>query len=136
MTDLVDYAENIIIDALFRNSNISRPATWFIALSTSTPTDAGGNVTEPGDANYARMELDTGAASEWSDPGAGSSVNNTAELAWPAADTGFGTITHVVFFDAITGGNAWFWTALDSSVTVNAGEVFRFVAAALEVAFD
>lgn len=135
MTDLTNYAENILIEALFRNSTLSRPTTWFIALSTTTVAEDGTNITEPGDANYARMELDTGAASEWSDPSSGPLTDNTAELAWPAADTGFGTILDVVLFDAITSGNAWFFSPLGSSVTVNAGEVFRFQAGDLDVAF-
>lgn len=137
MTDLTDYAENILIDALFRNSTISRPASWFIALSTTTPTDAGGNITEPtGDANYARQAVDTGASSEWSDPAGGSATDNSLAIVWPAADSGFGTVTHVVFFDLITAGNAWFWKNLASSVTVNAGEVFQFPIGDLDVAFD
>jgi len=136
MTDLTDYAENILIDAMFRNTTLSRPAAWWMALSTTTPTDAGTNVTEPTDTNYARQSLDTGAASEWSDPAGGSATDNTPALVWPAADTGFGVLTHVVFYDAVTGGNAWFWKALASAVTVNAGEVFQFPAGALDAAFD
>ena len=64
MTDLTDYAENILIEALFRNGSLGRPASWYIGLSTTTPTDAGGNITEPADANYARQPVDTGASSE------------------------------------------------------------------------
>ena len=136
MTDLTDYAENILIEALFRNGSLGRPASWYIGLSTTTPTDAGGNITEPADANYARQPVDTGASSEWSNPAGGSATDNSLAIVWPAADAGFGTVTHVIFYDAITGGNAWFWKNLASSVTVNAGEVFQFPIGDLDVAFD
>lgn len=133
MTDAFDYAENILIEAMFRNGSLSRPANWFIALSTTTPAEDGTNITEPGDANYARQPVLTGAASEWSDPTGGGLTDNSNEIAYPAADTGFGTLTYVVFFDAVTAGNAWFFSVLDSPVTVNASEVFRFLAGDLDI---
>ena len=136
MTELMNYGENQLIECLFRNSSLSRPSTWYVALSTTAPNEDGTNVSEPSDANYARQGLDTGASSEWSDPSGGGSTDNTGELAWPAADTGFGTIGWIVLYDAVSGGNPWFWTALQSSVTVGAGEVFRFPAGDLDVAFD
>jgi hypothetical protein len=135
MTDLTDYSENILIDALFRNSTISRPANWYIGLSSTTPTDAGGNITEPAN-GYARQPVATGASSAWADPSGGSSTNNTNEIAFPTATGSWGTLTHVVISDAVTAGNWWFWKALDASVAITTDEVFRFQAAALVIAFD
>ena len=38
---LTDYAENKLIDALLRGQAIGTPATWYVALFTTTCTDAG-----------------------------------------------------------------------------------------------
>ena len=133
MTDAFDYAENILIEALFRNGTLSRPTNWYIALSTTTPAEDGTNITEPGDGNYARQAVLTGASSAWSDPSGTGLTDNSNEIAFPAAATSYGTLTHVVFFDALTVGNKWFFVALDSSVTVGASEVFRFQVGDLDI---
>lgn len=133
MTDLMDYAEDILVNGLFRNGTISRPANWYVALSSTTPTEAAGNITEPGN-GYARQAVATGASSAW-DASSGGATANTNEIAFPTATGSWGTLTHVLLNDTLTVGNFWFFSALDSSVSITTDEVFRFVAGALDVTF-
>lgn len=37
---LTDYAENKVVDALIRAQAIGTPATWYVALYTTCPTDS------------------------------------------------------------------------------------------------
>lgn len=135
MTELMDYGENQLAEALFRNGTISRPTSWFIALSTTAPNEDGTNITEPA-GNYARQPVDTGASSEWDDPAGGGTTQNSLLIEFLAATVSYGSVGYVLLFDAITGGNAWFWSALDAPVTVDIGEVFRFPIGDLDIAFD
>jgi hypothetical protein len=134
MTDLMNYAEDILVDGLFRNGTISRPANWYIALSSTTPAEDATNITEPGN-GYARQAVLTGASSAW-DASSGGATANTNEIAFPTATGSWGTLTHVLLNDAVTAGNFWFFAALDSSVAISTDEVFRFVAGALDITFS
>ena len=53
-------------------------------------------------------------------------VTNAASVEY-AASSGIATytVTHVVVFDAASGGNALFIGALDASKTVESGDIFR-----------
>lgn len=108
------------------------PAGVFIGLSTSTPTDAGANVTEPaGSDGYARVDVE-GA---WTETGAGTRIfDNDATISWgPAVNNNWGTITHVVFYTALTGGTYLGAIALTSSQAINIGGTAQAAAAAIQL---
>lgn len=134
MAAISDYLENALINHIFRNSNFSRPATIYVALFTAAPNDAGGG-TEVSGGSYARQGVDTGASSEWDAASSGATAN-TGELAFPEATANWGEVTHVGLFDAETDGNLLFHGALDDPKTVNSGDIFRFNAGDIDVAFD
>ena len=75
------------------------PNTVFIGLSSTTPTDAGTNVTEPVGNGYARISLTIGAA-------AARNRANTNAVQFAASGGDWGTMTHSVIYTALTGGTA------------------------------
>lgn len=103
----------------------SRP-TWFVALSTTTPTMAGANITEPSGNGYARVSTapaDWGTASN-ADP---SELSNAAVITFPGVTgAGWGTVTHFLLFDASTSGNFLGFGALGTPKTPTAGDTPQF----------
>lgn len=133
MTALSDYLEAQIINRWLRNTaGASPPANVYVALFTAAPSDSGGGTEVSGNA-YARQAVSTTGG--WSDPGASSgATDNANDITFPAATpSGWGTITHVGIFDAVTAGNLLFHGALTASKVVNANDVFKFLAGQLDI---
>ena len=112
----------------------SRP-TVYVGLSTTAPTEAGGNVTEPSGNGYARVET---APADWNnatdaDP---SVVSNAAAITFPAASGAWGTVTHFVIFDAATSGNVLGSAPLGTSKAPTDGDTPRFAVGDLVISLD
>lgn len=75
------------------------PSQYFIGLSTTAPTITGTNVSEPSGAGYARVEL-----TALSKP-SGGVITNTNSIDFHESTASWGTVTHFVIYDALTGGN-------------------------------
>lgn len=130
MPALSDYAENKIIDAIFRAQVLGAPATMYVALFTATPSDSGGG-TEVSGGSYARVAV-TGALANWAgtqsagsttaSSGTGGTTSNNAAVTFPAPTANWGVATHFGLFDASTSGNLWVWAALTVSKTINNGD--------------
>ena len=128
MAEFSDYMENKIIDHMLRNQAYTPPATVYVALYTSDPTDADTG-TEVSGGSYARQSFTLTAAS-------GGASSNSADITFPQATADWGTITHVGIRDALTGGNLLMHSALDASKTVNNGDTFKINAGDLDVTVD
>ena len=97
----------------------------FIGLSTTTPSGTDTNVTEPVGNSYARVTT-TGAT--WTASTAGA-IDSAAVITFPTATAaGWGTVSHVVAYDALTGGTLLWWAAITAqavaagvTVTIPAG---------------
>lgn len=96
MTAMSDYLERKLLDAILRNTSFAAGATLYLALYTSTTTDAGDGVEVAG-GSYARQALASGfpAAS-----GTTGSVSNTSTITFPTATGNWGTVSHVALLDA------------------------------------
>lgn len=101
------------------------PATYYAALSKTTPTAAGGNVSEPSGGGYARIAM-TGLSMPTNGV-----ISNTQEIAFAEASGNWGTVTHVCVYDAPIGGNLLMYSALPTSKTVSTGDQARFRVGAL-----
>lgn len=134
MTAMSDYLENALINHIFRNTDFTRPANIYVALFTAAPSDSGGG-TEVSGGSYARVAVATGASSGW-DAASGGATANTNVVTFPTATADWGTITHVGFFDASTGGNLLFHGALTASKVVSSGDIFRFNAGEIDIALQ
>lgn len=120
--DKTTYAKNAYINVQ-RGTGITA-FTPYLALSLSAPSDDGSGVTEPTLGGYARLPI------TWTAPVDGVTAN--AEIVFSAVGGAFGTITHVLVYDAVSGGNAWFYTALDAPETVADGDTLTFFAGDLD----
>lgn len=125
MAEMSNYLENALINATLRNTSYTSPATSYLALYTSDPTDADTG-TEVSGTSYARQAITFGA------PSNGVSTNSAA-IEFPQAGGSWGTVTHVGIRDASTAGNLLFHTALDASKAIATGDVFRVASGSLSV---
>jgi hypothetical protein len=125
MAAMSNYLENALINATLRNTSYTSPATVYVGLFTSDPTDAGsGNEVSGG--SYAREAMTFGA------PSNGASVNSAA-VEFDQATGDWGTITHFAIFDALTTGNMLYHGALTASKTIETGDVFKFATSSVSV---
>ena len=127
MAEMSNYLEGALINATLRNTSYTSPATVYLGLYTSDPTDAdtGTEVTGNG---YVRQAITFGAPSD------GVSTNSAA-IEFPQATGSWGTVAYVGIRDASTSGNLLFHTALDASKAIATGDVFRIAIGSLSVAF-
>lgn len=120
-----DYLKVNILNEVLRATNYAAPSTVYLAAFTVAPTDAGGG-TEVVGGSYARQTLSFAAPS-------GNQVANSAEILFPTATASWGTVVHFGIFDAVSGGNMLYHTALTASRTIGAGDQLRVPAGQLLV---
>ena len=125
MAEFSNYLENALINAVLRNTTYTSPATVYVSLYTSDPTDADSG-TEVSGGSYARTAVTMGA------PSNGVSTNS-ADVTFPTATAGWGTVSHIGIHDASTSGNLLFHTPLDTSKTIDSGDIFKITTGNLSV---
>ena len=131
MAAFSDYAENKLVDFLFRGQSFSAPASLFVGLFTAAPTDAGGG-TECSGGDYARAEVASSMANWSGTQGAGTTVassgtsgtiSNNVAITFPQPNgASWGTVVAVGLFDASTSGNLIAWGAVSPSTTISDGD--------------
>ena len=130
MAAFSDFLETALLNHTLRGNiggtSYAQPATVYVALFTTATDDAGGG-TEVTGGSYARQGPLT-----FTVPASGQ-VANTVDIIFPTATAGWGTVTHVGIYDAVTAGNRLYHGPLATSKTVNNGDSFRFVASQLVV---
>ena len=125
MAEISNFLENAIINATLRNTTYTSPATVYVSLWTSDPTDAGSG-TEVSGGSYARTSVTFGA------PSNGASTNSAA-VEFPQATASWGTIGWIGINDASTSGNLLYHTALDTSKDIATGDIFKIAIGNLSV---
>ena len=125
MAEFSNYLENALINAVLRNTTYTSPATVYVSLYTTDPTDADSG-TEVSGGSYARTAVTMGA------PSNGVSTNS-ADVTFPTATASWGTVSHIGIHDASTSGNLLFHTILDNSKTIDTGDIFRITTGNLSV---
>jgi hypothetical protein len=125
MAEFSNYLENALINATLRNTAYTSPSVVYVGLYTSDPTDANTG-TEVSGGSYARVAVTFGA------PSNGASTNSAA-VEFPQATANWGTVTHIGILDALTSGNLLYHTALDSSKTIETGDIFKIAIGSLSV---
>lgn len=127
MPDLADYAESLSARFLVTDEAATRPTSWYLALYSAAPSDAGGG-TEISAGGYSRQAV------AFSEGGTGTATND-ADLTFTASEA-WGAIAGVGLFDAATSGNLLLWKALDPTVNIADGQSFIVRAGDLTVRFD
>ena len=125
MAEFSNFLENALINAVLRNTTYTSPATVYVSLYTSDPTDADTG-TEVSGGSYARTAVTMGA------PSNGVSTNS-ADVTFPTATASWGTVSHIGIHDASTAGNLLFHTPLDTSKTIDSGDIFKIETGNLSV---
>jgi hypothetical protein len=117
MAEFSNFLENALINATLRATTYTSPSTVYVSLYTTDPTDADSG-TEVSGGSYAR----TSAAFDAPSNGV---TQNSADVTFPTATAGWGTVTHIGLHDASTSGNLLFHTPLDTSKTIDSGDIFK-----------
>jgi len=125
MAEMSNFLENAVINAVLRNTSYTSPATVYVALYTSDPTDADTG-TEVSGGSYARTAVTFGAPSN-------GVTTNSASVTFPTATASWGTVSYIGLRDASTSGNLLFHTALDEAKTVGTGDIFTISTGNLSV---
>lgn len=125
MAEISNYLENALINATLRNTSFTSPASVFVSLHTADPTDAGTG-TEVSGGSYIRQAATFGA------PSNGVSTT-TADISYPQATAGYGTVGWIGIWDAQTTGNMLYHTALDTSKAIDTGDIFKIASGSLTV---
>jgi hypothetical protein len=127
MAEMSDYLENAILNATLNATNYTAPTNPYVSLHTADPTDDGSGAELSG-GGYARQTASFPTAS-----GTGGSVSTDADITFPTATSSWGTVSHIGIWDASTGGNLLYHTALDSSKTIDSGDIFKITSGNLTV---
>jgi hypothetical protein len=123
-----DYNEDKILNLTLRGQAFA-PPTPYVALFTSDPGEAGGG-TEVSGGGYARQVATFGA------PSGGVCLNSVLIVLGPATGAPWGTVTHAVIFDALSGGNRLYHEALVAPKAIGIGDSYQFAIGTLSVALD
>jgi len=125
MAEFSNFLENALINAVLRNTTYTSPATVYVSLYTSNPNDDDSG-TEVSGGSYARTSVTFDAPSN-------GVTQNTSDVTFPTATASWGTVTHVALHDASTAGNMLFHTPLDTSKTIDSGDIFKITTGNLSV---
>ena len=125
MAELSNYLENALINVTLRATAYTAPATVYVSLWTSDPTDAGSG-TEVSGGSYARTSVTFAA------PSNGVTTNN-ADVTFPTATASWGTVGWIGINDAATSGNLLYHTALDTAKAIDTGDIFKISTGNLSV---
>lgn len=123
-----DYLEDNLINHVLRGVVYASPASIWVALFTTAPTEAGGGVEVAG-GGYARQQV------LWAVPAAGA-TSNTADVTFPVATANWGVVTSFALMDAIVGGNCLYYANLNASRNVLINDQLKFPAGQLLLTED
>ncbi|GHV42016.1 hypothetical protein FACS1894187_24050 [Synergistales bacterium] len=146
MPNMSNDMENKLLDFLFRGQPYTPPATVYVAMFTTTPTDE-----EPGEEptapSYARAPISctledwsgTDSPDSQSAPSSGTSgtIFNISEISFPDPQEDWGSVAYIGLFDAPTGGEYLFWSELTAPRDFVVGDVnIRFRPAEMSIQID
>jgi hypothetical protein len=129
------FLEDKILDAIFKQTNITAFTTLFVSLHSADPTDAGNNEISGG--SYARVQLNpdptNSTDTNWNgkvDNGTARRMTNKLAITFPTATANWNSgnpITHYGIWDASSAGNFICYGTIDASgVTVLNGNTLSF----------
>ena len=126
MGGFVNSEEMAQLDSFTGKTAYTAP-TFYVGLSTSTPTEGAGNFTEPSAGAYARFQITaaTWTAATGGDP---SSTSYGATITFPQATSSWGTCTHFGLFSVktLSTGLVRFWGTLTTSKAIQTNDTASF----------
>jgi hypothetical protein len=127
MAEMSNYLENALLNATLNATTYTAPATVYVSLWTSNPNDDASG-TEVAGGSYARTAVSFATAS-----GASGNILNDADVTFPTATASWGTVGWIGINDAAAAGNLLYHTALDTSKTIDSGDIFKISTGNLSV---
>ena len=127
MADMSNYLENALLNGTLNATTYTAPTTVYVSLWTSNPNDDGSG-TEVSGGSYARVAVSFATAS-----GTSGEVLNDAAVEFAAATAGWGVVGWIGINDALSGGNLLYHAALDTSKTIDTGDIFKIAIGNLSV---
>jgi hypothetical protein len=125
MAEMSNFLEDALINATLRNTTYTSVATVYVSLWTSDPTDAGSG-TEVSGGSYARTAVTFGAPSN-------GVTTNDADVTFPTATASWGVVGWIGINDAASSGNLLYHSPLDTSKTIDSGDIFKISTGNLSV---
>ena len=115
-------------------------ANLYIALSTGTPNETGGNFLEPvASSGYIRKEI-ANDKTTWTNATTGdpSSIHNDIAIEFAIASGGWDTVTHFGIYDSgtIGAGHLLVWSDLDTPKPITINDTASFAANELVITLD
>ena len=115
---------------LLTSDSVTRPTNWFVALTTTDPTDSALG-TEVSGGGYARQSVAFTVS--------GNNASNTSAIEFPEATANYGTVVAVMIMPASSGGTASdmiVHAQLTADKTISTGDIFRIPAGDLDINID
>ena len=120
-----NYLENKLVDQVLRSIQMTTPASVWLALFTTDPTDADTG-TEVAAASYGRQQVTFAA-------GVDGATSNAGEIAFAQATESWGDISHIGVYDAETIGNLLYHGVLAATKTVDLNDTFKVADGNLDI---
>ena len=127
MAEMSDYLEVALLNATLNGTAFTAVNNPYVSLHTANPTDAGTGAEVSG-GSYARTTASFATAS-----GTSGLVATDADVTFPTATATWGTVGWIGLWDAASGGNMLYHTALDTSKTIDSGDIFKITTGNLTV---
>ena len=125
MSEMSNFLENALINATLRATTYTSVATVYVSLWTSDPTDAGSG-TEVSGGSYARTAVTFAAPSN-------GVTTNSADVTFPTCTASWGVVGWIGINDAASSGNLLYHSPLDTSKTIDTGDIFKISSGNLSV---
>jgi hypothetical protein len=126
-----------VLAQLFGAVALTAPTDYYIALSTTTPTDTATNFTEPSGNAYARVQKTNNTTNFPTPTSADPTVSsNGTAVTFPTATGAWGTVTHAGWFTVISAGTPVEWAALSASQAIGNGATASFAIGQLQSQLD
>jgi len=132
-----DYLEVALLNHMFGSVSYSVPATYYFALFTTAPNDAGGGTeVNTSGTGYSRVSVANNTTNFGTITLPTTTKTNSTAIQFGTATASWGTITSFGIYDASSGGNLLFWGDLTTPRSVLTGDQPRFAASALSITED
>ena len=127
MAEMSDYLEVALLNATLNGVAFTAVNDPYVSLHTADPRGAGTG-TEVSGGSYARTTASFATAS-----GTSGLVATDADVTFPTCTASWGTVGWIGLWDAASGGNMLYHTALDTSKTIDSGDIFKITTGNLTV---
>tara|TARA_B110000211_G_scaffold192187_1_gene219357 strand:+ start:953 stop:1348 length:396 start_codon:yes stop_codon:yes gene_type:complete len=128
MAEMSDYLEVALLNATLNGTAFTAVNDPYVSLHTADPTDAGTPATEVSGGSYTRVASSFSTAS-----GTSGLVATDADITFPTATGTWGVVGWIGLWDAASGGNMLYHTALDATKTIDSGDIFKITTGNLTV---